>query len=66
MAWQVTARIETDGRTGLQRRVDELILALVIGRTRPLMYGERTESVMREIARNSPPLPWTIEWNDDD
>jgi hypothetical protein len=54
-----------DRRSAAERRVDELILALVIGRTRPMWAGERTAAVMHEILRNSPPLPWEIQWSDD-
>jgi len=47
-----------DQRTAAERRVSDLILAGIIGRTRPGWAGERTAEVMQEILRNSPPLPW--------
>lgn len=57
--------LRADTRTAAQRHVDELILAGIIGRTRPMWAGERTAEVMQEILQHSPPLPWTIEWEDD-
>jgi hypothetical protein len=53
-----TRELIADRRTAAERRVSDLILAGIIGRTRPMWAGERTAEVMQEILRNSPPLPW--------
>jgi hypothetical protein len=55
-----------DTRTADERRVSDLMLAMVIGRTRPMMYGERTPEVLRRIVSECPArMPWAIDWSDD-
>jgi hypothetical protein len=62
--WHTVACVELDTRTADEKRVEDLMLALVIGRTRPMMYGPRTPEVMRKIISESPTrLPW--EWSDE-
>jgi hypothetical protein len=56
--------VDLDTRSADEKRVNELMLALVIGRTRPQMYGPRTPKVMRKIISECPArLPW--EYGDD-
>jgi hypothetical protein len=64
--WHTVANVELDTRTADERRIEDLMLALVIGRTRPQMYGPRTAEVMRKIVTECPArLPWELEWDED-
>jgi hypothetical protein len=53
-----------DTRTADERRVSELMLAMVIGRSRQQMHGTRTPEVMRRIVEECQTrLPWEIpDW----
>jgi hypothetical protein len=65
--WRPGTQRDLDTRSADEKRLNELMLAGLIGRTRPMMYGERTPEVMRRIVMEcSARLPWQIEWNDDD
>ena len=58
MAWRITSEVEiTDA---LENRVNDLMLALVIGRSRPQWTGPRTEDVKWRIidATFHELLPW--------
>lgn len=62
--WRTAAHVELDTRSSDEKRFNELMLGMVIGRTRPMMYGERTPEVMRKIISEcSTRLPW--EYGDD-
>jgi hypothetical protein len=64
--WRTVARVNLDTRTADEKRVEELMLAMMIGRTRPMMYGERTPEVMRRIVMECPArLPWELDWSDE-
>jgi hypothetical protein len=56
-----------DNRNFLERRVDDLMLGLIVGRTRQQMHGERTLKALAEIceATKDEWLPWEIEWSDE-
>ena len=47
-----------DRRTAAERRVSDLILAGIIGRTRPGWAGERGEQLLNETAELI--LPWQV------
>lgn len=63
MAWSVTSRIELLADDVLDRRIRDLELALVIGRSRPQWTGPRTEVVKWQIAEATfyERLPWEID-----
>jgi hypothetical protein len=64
--WRTVAVVELDPRSADEKRVQDLMLGLVIGRTRPQWAGPRTPEVMRKIISEcSARLPWELEWSDD-
>ena len=63
--WHTVAHVELDTRSADERRVEDLMLAMVIGRTRPQMYGPRSPEVMRRIVTEcSTRLPWELDWSE--
>jgi len=51
-----------DPRDFLTARVDELMLGMIIGRSRPMMYGERTLRVKAQICEEiKVKLPWELD-----
>jgi hypothetical protein len=62
--WRTVAHVQLDPRSADEKRFEVLMLGLVIGRTRPQMYGPRTPEVMRKIISECPAqMPW--EYGDD-
>jgi hypothetical protein len=47
--WTIGRTRQLDGRSADEKEIAELMLRGTIGRTRPMMYGERTPDVMRKI-----------------
>jgi hypothetical protein len=65
--WQSVGSTEltADRRDYNTRRVDELMLGMVIGRTRAQMHGTRTPEVMANIVREcNVQLPWELDDNE--
>jgi hypothetical protein len=66
MTWRLAQvrEVRADPRNFLERRIDDLQLALIIGRVRAQVHGPRTLRVMAEIceATKDVALPWEIEW----
>lgn len=60
MAWSVTSEAEIE--SALERRINDLMLALVIGRNRPQWAGPRTEDVKWQLieACFTERLPWEM------
>jgi hypothetical protein len=65
--WHTVAHVDLDTRSAAKKRVNEMMLAGMVGRTRPMMYGERTPEVMRRIVMEcSARLPWeSDDWSDE-
>jgi hypothetical protein len=63
-----TRELVADPRNFLERRWDDLALALIINRSRAQMHGPTTLEAMAELAEvaRDEILPWEIEWSDDD
>jgi hypothetical protein len=56
--WQVRYSANLDTRTPREKRLNDLMLAGIIGRIRPQMYGERGQQLLDETADLM--LPWEI------
>ena len=55
------ARVNLDPRSPAERRIAELMLGMILGRSRPQMYGDRGQQLLDETANEK--LPW--EFYDD-
>lgn len=53
---RASKELRPDKRTPVERRFDDLMLAMVIGRARPSWAGERGEQLLNETAGVR--LPW--------
>jgi len=64
LEWARGSAVEliADPRDYLTRRIAELELGMVIGRSRPMMYGTRTDAVKAKIIDECDVrLPWELD-----